>query len=90
MELKGGSRTDYGDSLAEAIEAALDAVRIEHGLDELPDEGRADRQMLFMAIGRGIVTYLAKHETAFVVRRHSSGAARHTHMTDGYVEIKTA
>lgn len=90
MPIRGGTRTDYAGSMAEAIEQALDAVRTEYGFDPLPSEGRADRRMLFLAIARGVVSHLAANDDAFVIRDHGGGAAQHDDARDGHVVIETA
>ena len=68
-QLYGGSLTDFAGSLAEEIEDALRDVRLEAGLDVPPDDD--DRRILFIAIGRGIVTHLQQNQEAF--RIHLEG-----------------
>jgi hypothetical protein len=68
-QLYGGSLTDFADSLASEIEDALRDVRLEAGLEVPPDDD--DRRILFIAIGRGVVAHLQKHEQAF--RIHVEG-----------------
>lgn len=88
-ELKGGTRTDLADSLALYLEQAFDDVRAEFGLDPLPVEGRDDRMMLFLGIGRGVVNYLSDFEAAFVVERHNaSGDSSHDNDENGHVRIQ--
>jgi hypothetical protein len=62
-QLYGGSMDDFVDSIASEIEDALHDVRAEEGLEPPPDDD--DRRMLFVAIGRGVVAHLQKHEQAF-------------------------
>ncbi len=65
-ELYGGSTFDFSGSLAEEIEDAFRAVRLENGLDAPPSDD--DARMLFIAIGRGVVAHLKKNEAAFAIR----------------------
>ena len=89
-ELKGGSRGDLADSLALYLEQAFDEVRAQYGLDPLPTEGRDDRMMLFLGIGRGVVDYLRDFAPAFVIESHNSAdASRHDFDEDGHVNIRT-
>lgn len=77
-QLYGGSRLDFADSVASEIESALRAVRLEAGLgDTPPDE---DLRLLFIAIGRGVVAHLRKHEAAFAIRVEAP-LPRDTHPT---------
>jgi hypothetical protein len=66
-ELYGGNLTDYADSMAEEMEIALNQVRGEAGLDSLPS-GDTDRQMLFIAIARGVINHLQKKKNAFEIQ----------------------
>ena len=74
-ELKGGAKGDLADSLALYLEQAFDEVRVQYGLDPLPAEGRDDRMMLFLGIGRGVVNYLRdfapKAQSRFVRRAYT-------------------
>jgi hypothetical protein len=90
MPIRAGTRSTYAGSMAEAMEEALDAVRAEFGFDPLPSEGRADRQLLFLAIARGVVLHLAANDDAFVIRDHGGSAAQHDDDRDGHVVIETA
>lgn len=90
-ELKGGAKGDLADSLALYLEQAFDEVRAQYGLDPLPPEGRDDRMMLFLGIGRGVVNYLGDFAPAFVIESHNSGdSSRHDFDEDGHVNIRTA
>ncbi len=74
-ELYGGTLDldDFAGSMAEEIEKALDEVRQERGYAALPKPPTADkndlddRRMLFVAIARGVIRYLATHEDAFEI-----------------------
>lgn len=89
-ELKGGRLNNLGDSLAEYLEEAFDFIRVnDYELDHLTPEGREERMMLFLGIGRGIVRYLADHAAAFVVDDHNSTETwGHTGTKDGHVRIR--
>lgn len=62
MALKPGSVADFGGSLAAAMETAManewQAVK---GVP-LPNMGVEDRRLLFVAISRGLFTFLKNHE----------------------------
>lgn len=66
MTLHGGSSADpaFAASLGEAIEAALAAEMVVSGRGPLPAMGREDRRLLFVAIGSGVLQYLARHAAA--------------------------
>lgn len=89
-ELRGGSLGDLEDTLALYLEEEFDAVRqAEYGLDPLPDEGREERMLLFLGIGRAVVRYLAEHAAAFVIDDHDSTTAwGHTGTKTGHVRIR--
>jgi len=62
MPLKAGSVADFGGSLAAAMETAMaDEWQTVKGVP-LPDMGVEDRRLLFVAISRGIFTFLKSHE----------------------------
>jgi hypothetical protein len=74
-ELYGGTLglDDFAGSMAEEIEKALDEVRQERGYTALPKPPTADkndlddRRMFFVAIARGVIRHLAKHQEAFEI-----------------------
>lgn len=69
--LYGGSLNGFADSMAQEIEKALDEARIEAGFGPLPAPGNEDdlknRRVLFIAIARGVINHLAKHQQAFEI-----------------------
>jgi hypothetical protein len=89
-ELKGGRLSDPADSLAHYLEEAFDFIRQhDYGLDPLTPEGREERMMLFLGIGRGIVQYLADHAPAFVIDGHDGTETwGHTNIKTGHVRIR--
>ena len=66
MALKAGSVADFGDSLAAAMEHAMQTEW--HAVKDvaLPNLGMEDRRLLFVAIARGLFEYLKAHENEFV------------------------
>jgi hypothetical protein len=87
--LEAGTGAHPEHSLASYLETELNAVRSENGLDPLPEEGREDRMLLFLAIARGIVRYLGDHGEAFAVESHdSSHDSGHDDDSDGYLRIR--
>lgn len=83
-ELYGGSIDDFGDSMAEEIELALNEVRVEEDMDELP-LGDRDRRILFIAIARGVINHLQKKNEAFEIQYQDDGTTRTTYPT---IEVK--
>lgn len=67
MALKAGSVADFGNSLAAAMEDAMqDEWQAVKGMP-LPGQGEEDRRLLFVAIARGLFVYLKAHENEFMV-----------------------
>ena len=68
-KLKAGSQSDFGGSMAEAIEQALNTVMQADGKPALPTEPRSvtDRRELFIAIAQGVIGHLAAHAAAFTI-----------------------
>jgi hypothetical protein len=61
-QIKGGSVADFGGSMAEAIEQALQKEWQAVKGVALPQEGQEDRRLLFVAIARGVLNYLKAHQ----------------------------
>ena len=60
--LKPGTLSDYSESMAEIMEQEFNkAWRQKNGKD-LPEEGREDRRILFVAVARGVTLYLSQHQ----------------------------
>lgn len=81
MPLKPGSLDDFGASMAEAIEAQLNASLLADGLPGLPNDPASDvrdRRRLFVAIARGVVKYLHDNEASLVIHYVDGGVARTT------------
>ena len=62
MSLKGGHVSDFDGSLAAAIEQALGDELFAARGQSLPDTGKDDRRLLFVAIAQGVLRYLAAHQ----------------------------
>lgn len=87
--LFGGTRHNLTDSLAQYLEDAFDAVRGEYGLDPLPAEGRDERMLLFLGIGRGVVDYLLDHAAALFIDDHGDSRPwEHDIDTSGHVRLR--
>jgi hypothetical protein len=87
VELYGGTLANFADSMAEEIEKALNEVRVEAGLPDLPP-GDRDRRILFIAIARGVIHHMKKHEAAFQVSVGVS--AEHGHGASTVIQVKQA
>jgi hypothetical protein len=59
--LKAGHVADFSNSMAEAIETALQQELALQG-ESLPAAGQETRRAFFVAISRGILQYLKAHE----------------------------
>jgi O-methyltransferase involved in polyketide biosynthesis len=62
MALKAGHVNDFSNSMAEAIEIAMQQELAASGT-ALPAAGADDRRLLFVAIARGVLQYLKAHQT---------------------------
>lgn len=81
MPLKPGTLGDFSGSMAQAIEAELNAMLIADGLPPLPiDAGQdtRDRRRLFVAIARGVVGHLKANEASFVIPYVDDGTSKST------------
>ena len=65
-QLRGGHTADIADSMAEAIEVALQQEwPLAQGVP-LPADGLLERRILFVAIARGVLQYLKDHQHEFM------------------------
>lgn len=65
-QLKGGHAADIANSMAEAIEVALQQEwPLARGVP-LPPEGMQERRIVFVAIARGVLQYLKDHQHEFI------------------------
>jgi len=66
--------TAFADSMAEAIEVALNQLLSAEGKPTVSTDGDSeevrDRRILFVAIARGVINHLVDNEDAFTIRRH--------------------
>jgi hypothetical protein len=63
------------DSLAKAVEDAMDDLLFRTKGAHLPEEGREDRRLLFAAVARGVLKYLSDHQGALRAKVTVTGAA---------------
>jgi hypothetical protein len=64
--------TALADSMAKAMDdAMLDTYQKLKG-SPLPDKGKEDRRMLFVAIAQGLLTYLRAHENDMIATMNLS------------------
>lgn len=61
-DLKGGSVGDFSGSMAEEMEKVMEAEM--HALKGhgLPEMGRDERRLMLVAVARGMLNYLKRHE----------------------------
>jgi hypothetical protein len=64
--LRGGTTANFTDSMAEAIEQALQAEWQAVKGSALTTEGQEDRRLLFAAIATGILSYLETHQNELI------------------------
>jgi hypothetical protein len=84
MAIKPGTLNDFGGSMAEEIEAQLNATLLADGLPGLPMDDtpeRRDRRRLFVAIARGVVRHLHLHEPDLKVGYFDNGIPHSTHVS---------
>ena len=78
MALKPGSVADFASSMAAAIEDAMKAEWQAVKGVPLPAQGEEDRRLLFVAVARGVLTYLKAHQnevlTAITTKDDISGS----------------
>ena len=90
--LHGGSFDDPegADTLGAEIRAALAAVRLEAGITTALPSGDNAQQMniLFAAIGRGVVNHLQKHPKALQVNVQHGSFSAHGYATEIDVQEK--
>jgi len=68
-------------SMAKAIEDAMDEVSWLVKRQHLPAAGQDDRRLLFVAISRGVLKYLRDHQ-ATITATSPAGQTYHTHGVD--------
>lgn len=73
--------TALANSMAKAMEEELDDLHTKLKGAALPDQGREDRRMLFVAIARGVLRYLHEHQVA-VETSTEDGDGNHAHDVD--------
>ena len=68
MALKAGRVADFGGSLAAAMEQAMTQEWLAVKGVPLPNQGVEDRRLLFVAVARGLFTYLKANEDLLMTR----------------------
>ena len=63
--LKAGHVSDFSNSMAQAIETALQQELAAMG-EVLPAAGQKDRRVFFVAVARGVLQYLKDHEAELI------------------------
>lgn len=66
-----GIPPEFADSMAKAMEDALNSLLSAEGKPTVPTENTAevrDRRIMFLAIARGVVDHLVTNEGAFTIR----------------------
>jgi hypothetical protein len=82
--LQGGKQvlddTALQNSMARAIEEAMNQLSVQLKGAPLPDVGRDDRRLLFVAISRGVLKYLRDHQASITATSAGQGFRNpHTH-----------
>ena len=75
-QLKGGRVSDFSNSMAEAIERAMQEEYLAVNGIPLLSEGQGDRRLLFVSIARGILQYLKTHESEILTSITFDGTPR--------------
>jgi len=70
---KPGTMTNFSGSMAQAIESEYEAIWNSLKEEPLPNEGREDRRMLFVAIARGVVKHLEQNAYDGLVVTYDAG-----------------
>jgi len=66
MALKGGHVASFADSMAEAIETAMNEEWQAVKGEALSTDDQESRRLLFCAIARGVLGYLKSHEADLI------------------------
>jgi hypothetical protein len=82
MSLKAGTVSDFGGSMAEAIETAFAAELLALKGTTLPEFATEERRMLFCAIAQGVLAHLHDHDTSLKVRLDGTYSA-----VTGHVDV---
>ena len=70
---KPGTMTSFSKSMAHAIEIEYEAIWNSLKEEPLPNEGREDRRMLFVAIARGVMRHLEDNVNDGIVVTYDAG-----------------
>jgi hypothetical protein len=77
--LKAGTVDDFTSSLASYMDTAMQNEWLAMKGEALPEQGAADRQILFAAIAQGVMKFLADHLGDLVTTEQSGDAGVTTH-----------
>ena len=61
-QLKSGKLADFADSMAEAMEKAMEQEWQAFKGQPLPDAGKDERRILFTSVSMGVLNYLKQHQ----------------------------
>ncbi len=82
-QLKAGSINDMANSMADRIDKAMQAAwPTAFPGQSLPEQGRRDRQVLFVAIANGVLGYLHDHLSALETNVVHDTVDGHEHHLD--------
>ncbi len=77
------AKLDLANSLALAIDEEFNKALAEFsGISPPPTEGAADRQLLFLAIARGLLKYLKDRPDSWTAKPVLTGGHQHTVVPD--------
>jgi len=77
--LKAGTVDDFTSSLASYMDTAMKNEWLAVKGESLPEQGAADRQILFAAIAQGVMKFLADHLGDLVTTEESGDGGVTTH-----------
>jgi hypothetical protein len=77
--LKAGTVDDFTSSLASYMDTAMKNEWLAVKGESLPEQGSADRQILFAAIAQGVMKFLADHLADLVTTDASGDGGVTTH-----------
>ena len=77
-KLKAGRVSDFEDSLAAEMEAAMQSEWTAVKLQNLSSAGAEDRKILWVAIARGLLKFLKDHRTDIETTAASADSHQHS------------
>ena len=82
MSLKAGTVSDFGNSMAQAIETAFANELMTLKGQALPDFATEERRMLFCAIAQGVLAHLHDNDASLKVKLDGTYSA-----VTGHVDV---